>query len=316
MARLIPEPLWPAFCYRLVDVFFLGPRFIGRPLSRRIKEAVRDWPILVEPDEICRAYVSQKFIMQFQYFCSYKPGGWQAKMTLFGQQHLRQALAVGRGAVLWIIPSGSSDLVVKRCLAEEGLNIAHLSDVTHGYSTSQFGVRFINSVNRKIEDRYLAERVVINRAAPSSAVYRLLQLLRQNKIVTIAALENPGGNSADAPVFGCRVPIGVGAFEFARTSRAALLPVFCCLMPTGQYSVFIEMPLPVDQKTLRDKSLQEAMQELGRRIEAHVSKYPNQWNGWPHIRAGSEPGPADNSIWDWIHKADYAQRFTRSGRAG
>ena len=60
----------------------------------------------------------------------------------------------------------------------------------------------------------------MNRAAPTSAVYRLLQLLRKNKIVTIAALENPGGNSADAPVFGCRVPIGVGALNL----RARAVP--------------------------------------------------------------------------------------------
>ena len=77
----------------------------------------------------------------------------------------------------------------------------------------------------------------------------------------------------------------------------------------------LRTPLPADQKTSRDKSLQETMQELGRRIEAHVLKYPNQWNGWPHIRAGSEPDPGTNSIWDWIHKADYAQQFNRSRRA-
>ena len=89
------------------------------------------------------------------------PWGWKVEISVVGREHIDEALAAGRGAVLWYCPFTHADVVFKRGLHEAGYRVNHLSAATHGFSDTRFGVAVLNPIKTGVESRYLKERCVI-----------------------------------------------------------------------------------------------------------------------------------------------------------
>ena len=81
--------------------------------------------------------------------------------------------------------------MTKIALHRAGYRIVHLSHPRHGFSSSSFGVRYLNPVHRRAEDRYLAERVVLSLASPVGAMRTLMQRLKSNGVVTVTVRDLP-----------------------------------------------------------------------------------------------------------------------------
>ncbi|MCZ6774814.1 MAG: hypothetical protein O7G83_22910, partial [Proteobacteria bacterium] len=210
IALVVPQHLWQRLCKRLVGLFILGTPAIRRGLLARIKEALGPSQIGIRPEVICAGYVVNKLLVQLEYYRALSPWGWSCETKLFGREHVDKALRAGKGVILWVTPANSSDLVVKRCLAESGLSFSQLSVRTHGYSESRFGFVALNGPNRYVENKYLAHRIVLDRARPIRAIRELQRRISRNEIVSITAIENTGGDSFEVRCFNCLLPIGVG----------------------------------------------------------------------------------------------------------
>ena len=87
-----------------------------------------------------------------------------------GLAHIAAAQSQGCGAILWIADLVSAGDVVKVALAREGFRMVHLSRPEHGFTTSKFGMRFLNPFRISFERAYLAERVIFDRSTPGLAL--------------------------------------------------------------------------------------------------------------------------------------------------
>ena len=113
--------------------------------------------------------------------------GWSAPIDLVGAEQVAAALSVGRGAVIWVAHFSLSGLATKKAFDAAKFPVTHISRPEHGFSKSQFGIRFLNPIRVRAELRYLRGRIIIDHARPSSSVRAAKRLLEGNEIVSITA---------------------------------------------------------------------------------------------------------------------------------
>src|SRR5262249_47637002 len=134
----IPERYWRGVCGLMASGLLLQSDLLGALLSK-IEIGTSDYQLGISKHDICKCFTTNKLLLQLQYLRAHRPDGWQPDVELEGSERLENALARGRGAILWIAPSTSSDLVAKQALWNNGYGVAHLSDRSHGYSSSRIG---------------------------------------------------------------------------------------------------------------------------------------------------------------------------------
>ena len=110
---------------------------------------------------------------------------WRPDIRLNGEVNLQDALKRGRGAILWVLETTFSTLIVKMALHRTGYYACQLSRPGHGFSSTSFGIRFLNPIWIRVEDRFIAERVVIYGETAAEALTVLRKRLAANGIVII-----------------------------------------------------------------------------------------------------------------------------------
>lgn len=196
-----------------------------------------------------------------------------------GTERLDDALARGRGALLWVSVFAFSDLSTKVALQRSGHPSVHLSLREHGLSGSPFASRFLNPIWTRVERRYLKERVVLDSRAPSSAMLRLRGALRKNQVVTITVSPH-GGPAREINFLDGHLTVPIGAVRLARLTGAPLVPGFTIRESSdgstrvdGRDSLHLHDPLDVS-------SLDRVLVDYGALLEQHVARAPDQWRGW------------------------------------
>ena len=211
--------------------------------------------------------------------------GWSAPIELVGAEHVADALAKGRGVVLWVAHFSFNSLAAKKALHQAGFSVSHLSRPEHGFSKSRFGVAFLNPLRVRAELRYLRDRIIIDRAHPAAAVLRAHQRLKENGMISITAGAWEGARVATVNIHGCQLDLATGAPGLALLSRAALLPVFTIRDgDQPRISVVVGESMQVETGADRDERLFNAAQKFADRMAIYVSSHPFQWRDWEKIR--------------------------------
>jgi hypothetical protein len=235
-------------------------------------------------------------LRQLQLLRSYRPGGWRPVTVLEGRERIEAALEGGLGVILWTVPLRFSDLATKIGMHEAGYALTHLSMPDHGWSSTRFGVRWLNPIWTGVESRFVKERVVIDPDDPKPATERIRDALTANGIVSITAIRGAARRPAAIRILQARYRLGLGAPMLAHDTGAALLPVFTVRRADGSFRILIDEAVPIPAGLTRLDAASAAVEELGRRIERHVRLAPAQWNWWDmeRLSAGSERalGPA------------------------
>lgn len=229
---------------------------------------------------------------QFHFLRSYRPDGWRPELQVDGRSHIVDALAAGNGVILWIAPFVFSWLVSKRALAEAGVAVHHLSSATHGFSRTRFGITALNPIRTRLEDRYLAERIVIPADKPAVAAVRALaERLRANKVVSVTVAAE-GGRVLTPRFFTGRLRLAAGAPGLALKTGAVILPVITVRTGIGRFLTTIERPLSLVDQGCRDTAMEALAAQLAERLEPHVLRWPDQF-AWhlPVVGLKRESGP-------------------------
>ena len=154
----VPERYWEKLAAQAVR---LERRTLARTARRMIGTIGVD-RLRAPADLLARRQLTMVRLDQLCFLRSYRPGGWCPQLRLEGQEHLDRALARGRGAILWVAPTVFQWLPGKRTMFEAGYRLHHLSSPEHGFSSrSRFGPHWLQSDPDPVENRYLAERVVL-----------------------------------------------------------------------------------------------------------------------------------------------------------
>ena len=208
----------------------------------------------------------------------YRPWRVDIQTRLAGGDQIEQALARGRGVILWNGNLVFNSVVQPMTLAQAGYRSHHLARKTHGFSTTRFGMRWLNPIQTAVEDRYLASRILIG-DNPMPAFVAMQRRLRQNEIVSLTAHEY-GAQVLEVPFGAGRLRIASGAVELALLTGATLIPILTGRDKDGHYETRVLPPLQLPQHGDREAICRDATMQYVRRMEPYVLAHPEQWICW------------------------------------
>jgi lauroyl/myristoyl acyltransferase len=270
----LPEPLWRPLIAAAVRLASY------RLPARRLAKTPQCPAAALPPGSRCsavarrRTWRTQDWLERLPALRDYRPGGWRPGIRLEGREHVEAALAAGNGAVLWVTSFQYSTMVAKVAFKRAGLLATQLSRPQHGFSGTTFGIRHLNPIRTRREDRYLAGRVVIDKGSEIAAMRKLRRLLVENRLVIITVAREASQRTS-VPFFQGTIEIPTAPIGLAASTGAALLPVFCVRHPRGRFVVHIEAPLPA-----RQREPEPAARAYAGLLEEYCRLWPGQWTGW------------------------------------
>lgn len=276
----LPERHWPAVG-RLFAPLAARAMSVERSELEKMEQLIGARRDLGPAEAIAKGVAAGDVEHYLQTMRVYHPRSWRPKIRLIGGEHIEAALARGRGAVLWVGHLVFASLVAKMAIQAAGHSVSHLSHPHHGFSTTRFGMRFLNPVRIRAERRYLGERIVLSLTSSAAALAVLKDRLEGNGVVSITAREL-GRRPVRVPFLDGSIPLAAGAPNLARETDAALLAVFAVKERCGEFAVEIA-PIDVDRDGTRSEYLDAAARDYARRLEAYVLDYPTQWLGWIYL---------------------------------
>jgi lauroyl/myristoyl acyltransferase len=130
------------------------------------------------------------------------------------------------------------------------------------------------------ERAFVADVVTLSAATTIAALRRLLGLLGGNAFVCITADVALGERLVTVPLLGTPKRFATGMVTLARTSGAALLPLFCVRADDGRIRVIVEPPVPTPAHGNRDAVLDGAIRGYAALLESHLRRHPEQYRSW------------------------------------
>lgn len=281
---LLPQRSWPSIARHgswLAGVLAgKTTKPVELPMARALGEGKEDLCSRLAAD-----LRGARYEVAFQCLRGYRVGGWRPKITVSGRDHLDEALQQNKGCVLWVAHFVFAPNVVKIGLHDLGLRVSHLSRPDHGFSSTRFGIRYLNPVRRAFEDRYLEQRIVFDRAHPAGALMRARRTVAANGIVSFTAGAWEGSSVVESRFFKSRITLAMGPVWLARVSGAVLLPVFAMRdRANNEFLVEIDPPIDVQAASSEQESMVAAARSFLRRHERRVLEHPGQWRGWSSLR--------------------------------
>lgn len=207
---------------------------------------------------------------------------------LDGGAILDAALARGRGAVLWVAHFAFAPLASKVALAAAGYRVWHVSRPEHGFSTTRFGIAVLNPIRWRVEERYLAGRLIIDRRNPAAVMLKARRLLARNALVSITAGDWEGARVLEVPFGGATLGLSSGAPALAHLAGAPLLPMITTRpAPGAPTEVSVGPPIDPDRGLARPAWVDAAATDFVARFRPFVERRPEQWRDWSRLRVGA-----------------------------
>ena len=302
IAWAVPEQSWGPVTRKIKSLGFRRRAFHKRAKRERVEKIRRvmgDTKRLTAATEVQYQLDFSDYQASMQVLRDYRPGGWQPILRLRGTEHIEAALDKGRGVILWVSEFASSSLVTKMALHQAGFHVCYLSRPSHGFGGGDtwFGMRFLNPIWTRIEDKYQKERVVIGPRGTLGAMKKLRERLHDNGIVSIT-VGVKARRTLELRFFRGYLRLPTGPSNLALTTKASLLPVFTIRRSYREFDVTICPPLDMGVKAKRHESIASAAQQYTTILESYVREYPGLWLGWGRVSGStiSENAAAISSL--------------------
>jgi lauroyl/myristoyl acyltransferase len=141
-------------------------------------------------------------------------------------------------------------------------------------------VRYLNRIQTRIEDRYIAERVLLPVTGQNAALRTLVKRLKANKVVSITG-QRGSGRTVDARFLDGALPLAPGAPSLASMTGAKLLPVFAFRAADGAIEVTVGPE--IEMRGPRESAIASAVQTFADRSAPYVLRMPGQWLSWVQL---------------------------------
>ena len=229
-----------------------------------------------------RRQLEQKLI-SLALFIKQLGGGGVNDITVEGREHITDALAGGRGAIIWIADFVFASEVARQAFHMLGHPLTHVIRPEHGFSATRFGVRCLNPVHMKVGKRHVREFVVFDRDRPDDARRRLEQRLGENGLVSLLACAYEGRTLVRTPFRRGGLDLAIGAPALAFKMGCPILPVFIRPSPAAPcFTVSIGGSLKMSG-TDRSSAILEAAGDFVARLRPCVEANPELWRGWSSL---------------------------------
>ncbi len=180
-----------------------------------------------------------------------------------GMEHLEQALAAGRGAILISPHFGNVDIVLQLPIV--------------------YGVP-LTTVAQHIRPERLFRYVLGLRVShglrilPSDGpMLALFRALKQGQVIGLACDRDVTDNAREMEFFGSPTRLPDGPVQVALRTGAPLVPAFSLRLPDDSFLVQIEPPLQLSQTGDWEADLEAGMRQVIAVMERHLARHPEQW---------------------------------------
>ncbi|MHB8631123.1 MAG: lysophospholipid acyltransferase family protein [Candidatus Limnocylindria bacterium] len=264
--RLPPRPLY-AFAVVLGEI-----GYVAWTAKRRI--AKHNFAIVLGRPSTDRAVARiarrsfrnfAKYIVEIMRFPRLTVADFERLVTVEGWEHLRGALALGKGVIFVSIHFGNFEL--------GGARIAD-------------GIP-LNVIADELENQRLMDLLVGNRAhknitllSPDGAAKKVLGALRRNEMVGLMMDLGPRAQAFDTVVaefFGTPTAFPAVAASLARVSGAPIVVAAVVRREDNTFTGIALPPIFVERTKQAAEDVQRATQAIARGLETFVSRWPDQW---------------------------------------
>jgi lauroyl/myristoyl acyltransferase len=279
LAWALPQSVWWPLSRLFGQVNAVTHPQRTRNERAQIAAALRGTPAASNAHRVPVENWANRYEERFQYMRAWRPGGWEPAIIILGAEHVSAALDKGHGIIFWAGNFSFNDLIAKIAWRRLGLAVSHFSRPIHGFSTTRFGVRYLNAVRRGIEDRYLGERLMTEEHETQIAMQRLRERLKANGAISIT-VGNKGRQTVAANFLGGRAILATGPLAMGRATGAAVLPVSTLRLAPGKFEVTIGAPIVVPEDADGKLDYAAAVQAYADWVTPFVLRDLGQWRGW------------------------------------
>lgn len=194
-------------------------------------------------------------------------------VKLTGQEHLEDALKLGRGAVLATAHAGNWELL-GAALAMHGFPLVAVVQRQTNHAMD----RFINEYRTKAGMHVTYK----------TGVREMVKLLCGGKIIGLLMDQDNHTDGVFVEFFSRPASTPQGAAALGRLNHAPIVPAFITTNPDGTHTAIIHPPVMVEKTADRDHDILVTTQKLTQIIENHIRQYPQEWF-WLHNRWKTPP---------------------------
>jgi len=209
------------------------------------------------------------------------------EVPIEGLEKLDEALAGGRGAILWESSGFGSRTLAKQALCARGYTLCQVHADSHlaGFGDYRTLSWFRHRVAKPLFDRWtrsFADEVVDLPRDGGLAFTRVLaRRLGNNRVLCIAGDGSMGHGWVSVPFLGARTQFATGTVRLARNAGAPLLPMIGVL--DGGPRVVIHEPVVAAADADREAAAVDAVARFAAVVEGWVRRFPEQYRGWPTL---------------------------------
>jgi lauroyl/myristoyl acyltransferase len=207
---------------------------------------------------------------------------WRVAINVEGRDNIDGALAAGSGVLLWVADTVSGHHEFYQGLRDAGLQTVHIGRPTHGMSRTRFGIRWINPLRQRLEQRACRDFVTIDRGSTRRGVAKLKEHLHDNHIVSIR-VGDQAARVIRVPFANGRLRLANGPFRIAHEVGAPILPLYVSGRISKSITISIGPPLPL--ASLQDTDVILAATAYVEWLSPRVQADPGAWRSWPIVEA-------------------------------
>ena len=208
-----------------------------------------------------------------------------------GEEHLHEALKNGKGVILWETSGFARRFVAKQILHQKGFAVhqVHGPFDMGGFRTDDSSATLVRRslIKRFFEDRErqcVAEIINIPRSNSLAYMRVILARLKENCIICISSEGKHGQKLIPIRFLGGDEVFSTGMVSLARKSGAPILPIFCIQERSGQTTLIIERPVPIENDLDRERAVETSLTQYARLLETYIKQYPEQYRNWHLLR--------------------------------
>lgn len=188
--------------------------------------------------------------------------------TVEGKEHVDQALAMGKGAILATCHFGNWEAA--RVLPTKGIPVAVI--VKKQRNT------LFNDYTEKVRKKQGANLIDMKKAMRG-----IKHHLKQNEMIAILADQNAGKNGLITDFLGFPASHWIGAAKISLKHKIPIVPGFALRTETETINVVFEPVIFYPDKADTEENCLLIINEINTIFERYIRKYPEQWF-WVHKR--------------------------------